>query len=806
MTATHIGEQAARTFPIRLAPVDGEALDSWLEAIGYRLSAAWGDILQAAGLPSGAQSGTTTWLTQLTQTQSAAVSQATGQDRDTLAAMTLARYDGTALKIQSATGTLTRAFPWSRQRFCRFCPHCLSETGGRWQLSWRLGWAFACPTHHCLLADQCPTCGQRQRQRPTPTDLIPKPGFCAAPSSAAAGRAPARCGADLTTVGTLAFPSDHPVLVYQRVINDAIDEGTAAFGIYRQHPVATAQALADIRAVAGRVLAYADPDDLKHAICPDLHAAYSSEPASPSRQNAQRRSGKKPGLAAPAQALTTAVGVTAAMRILTTPTIEGAGENMRWLVTTARNRGLAVSATSIGWAKGTTEMLTAAQLSALEPLLKPSDQLRYRTGSGQPQRPADDSGSTTRLAAKLPATLWPAWTARLAPANLDHQRLAEALPCAVLLVNTKLTLAQATEQMTYSRGGRALSHVLQQLQAHKNWKDLREAIIRLVDYFDAHGSAIDYQRRRSLDYRTLLPQHRWAQINRSTKTPAGGDTPLAIARCHLYSTISTAPARNAPWFISTYQFAAAVADFPAQLTAPLAQALDTEAKIFLKHNHINEPITWHPPTNLLEGLSLPGTDPRHINKQQLHHLLQKDRPLSAIARQLDVPAPVLRHLLTLHPRPAQPETTTDLPAAIDSLRRALPAHRLTELYCQQRLSLRAIGTRYGVSRQAVTRLAHVYGVELRLPQRPRQHDDVDRDWLYTEYVICGRTLPELAAELGMSTGNITRWAQHHGIERRRRGRRCKATELADDQLNVPGRKPCASHNDSPPPEMGSART
>lgn len=780
MTATEITDQTTRTFPIRLAPMDGESLDSWLEAMGCRLGTAWGDVLQATGLPAGAHSGTTSWLTQLTQPQSAALSQATGQDRDTLAAMTLARYDGTALRIRPDTATLSRAFPWSRQRFCRFCPHCLNDTGGRWQLFWRLGWAFACPIHCCLLVDQCPVCGQRQRQRPTPTDLIPKPGFCAAPSNAAAGRAPARCAADLRLAEALAFPSDHPVLTYQRIISDAIEEGTTTFGPYHDDPVATAQALADIRAVAGRVLAYAGPDDLEHAIPADLHAAYSRQLRHLTHQKTRSRSVRKPGLAAPAQALTTAVGVSAALRILAAPTSEAIGDNMRWLVTSARQRGLAVSATNIGWAKGTTEQLTAGQLCALEPLLKPTDQLRYRTGSPRPTRPTDDTAGIAQRAAKLPATLWPAWAVRMAPSNLNHQHLAQALPCAVLLVNTKLTLTQATTQMSWPGGSRALSHVLQRLQAHNDWKDVRQATIRLADYLDTRAGAIDYQRRRSLDYRSLLPLHRWQQIVGAAENPSAHDDRLAAARCYLYSMISANPATHAPWFIDTKQFAAAVADFPAQMTATVAQALQTEAQAFLRHNNIGEPVTWHPPTKLLHGLSLPGTDPRQVNTQQLHHLLGKAQPLTVIARQLDTPVSALRYTLTVHPPPAPPETAAPtLPAALENLRGTLTAQRLTELYEQQHLSLRVIAARYGTSRQTVARLAHVYGIELRAPQRPRQHDEVNRDWLYTEYAVHGRTLPELAQELGMSTTNMARWARHHRIERRRRGKRPTTTDCTD---------------------------
>ena len=55
-------DAAVRTLPIRLDPVDGEALDSWLEAVSHRLSSAWGDFADAVGLPAPNGSGGTPWL------------------------------------------------------------------------------------------------------------------------------------------------------------------------------------------------------------------------------------------------------------------------------------------------------------------------------------------------------------------------------------------------------------------------------------------------------------------------------------------------------------------------------------------------------------------------------------------------------------------------------------------------------------------------------------------------------------------------------------------------------------------------
>lgn len=41
-----------RTLPIRLAPIEGESIDSWLEAIADRTHTAFGDLLHAVGLPA----------------------------------------------------------------------------------------------------------------------------------------------------------------------------------------------------------------------------------------------------------------------------------------------------------------------------------------------------------------------------------------------------------------------------------------------------------------------------------------------------------------------------------------------------------------------------------------------------------------------------------------------------------------------------------------------------------------------------------------------------------------------------------
>ena len=222
-----------RTLPIRLGPVAGEAVDSWLEALAARTHTAFGDLLSAVGIDPCHATGTSAWIVQLSSEEAAAISGSSGVTHATLAAMTLAHYSGRAVGIDRQNRTVNRTFPWGPTRGSRYCPACLAETGGRWQLAWRLGWTFACTEHRCLLADVCPHCGAVQRQRPHVGDLVPKPGRCARPAPGATGRSPVRCDTDLTAAAVTVFDVDHPVLHAQRFVNTIIDSATATSGVYR---------------------------------------------------------------------------------------------------------------------------------------------------------------------------------------------------------------------------------------------------------------------------------------------------------------------------------------------------------------------------------------------------------------------------------------------------------------------------------------------------------------------------------------------------------------------------------------------
>ena len=448
---------------------------------------------------------------------------------------------------------------------------------------------------------------------------------------------------------------------------------------------------------------------------------------------------------------------------------------MQWLIASSRDQGWKVDHHTVAsWGKGTTAMLTAAQLVACGPSEFPSTQLRYRIGTPMPTRPAHDKNRTTQLAAKIPALMWPAWALRLTPPRLTFQHTSAGLACAMLLVNSRVAFDEAVDLLGRHLNDHALSHVLQQLQSDPCWNDIRRAVIDVADYLHTHECPIDYQRRRALDYTAVLPEATWHDFRREARVELS-DQDLRIARCHLYGLLSGNPVRCAPWFLDSADFSAAVAAYPGRLTPALAKALQAEAHDFLHRGGIAEPITWQPPLQLLDGLTLPGSNPDTIDIPTLHHLVEHGRTIREAARQLHTSPDAVRYVLTQHPANV-PQSSAPTTPALTGLAARLPPEILSAHYHQQRMTLRDIASRYHVDRKTVARLAHQYGIDTR-QGRPREHEEIDRNWLYTEYIVHRRTLPELAAEKGMSTMNMSLWAQRHGIQRRPRGEASKAANL-----------------------------
>jgi hypothetical protein len=239
----------------------GEALDSWLEAMAYRSAISFGDMLAATGIRD--EKSRRRWMVSLWPAELHTLTSSTGIGEDVLRSMTLAHYDGTALAVDHAERMLKASFPWGRRASSRYCPLCLRDNAGRWQLAWRLNWTVACLEHCSLLADTCSSCGSRQRQRSHHALGIPQPGYCARLRSDIANKTRRRCNAELSAARVLLMPSTHPILGAQRSINAIRASEPTEFGVYRSQPSTVREVLADIKALAVWVISTVDHKGLE---------------------------------------------------------------------------------------------------------------------------------------------------------------------------------------------------------------------------------------------------------------------------------------------------------------------------------------------------------------------------------------------------------------------------------------------------------------------------------------------------------------------------------------------------------------
>ena len=90
-----------------------------------------------------------------------------------------------------------------------------------------------------------------------------------------------------------------------------------------------------------------------------------------------------------------------------------------------------------------------------------------------------------------------------------------------------------------------------------------------------------------------------------------------------------------------------------ELTPQLVAALDTVCLEYLRTQGINdEPLTWSPPTCLIEDLALPGSPPERTDPAHIHELLAAGLDIPEVARKLDASVWAVRYQLEQHPMSA----------------------------------------------------------------------------------------------------------------------------------------------------------
>lgn len=627
-----------RTLPIRVAPLPEESLESWLEALARRMSAAWGDLTDAVGLTDVSNRelrGPDRHAHHLTPTerQWSALTTATGIEHLAARRMTVAAM------MSVATGV---SLPHSvRLPGSRFCPQCLAERDGRWRTWWWLRWGFACPDHECLLLSACPACGRSQRVRPHARELVPDPGMCTR-SAPAGGRTPKRCDQSLADAPVVALGAGHPAIAVQRDILSILTAGAISTGVYADPPSSVEVFFRDLAALGQRVLRYAEPADLRGRLPGDLWADI--EPLT--GRDARRDTSPAWAVTNHSSASVAAAAACLAVPILLTDTHAAAGEKLRWLVASMRRRGLTVSASNVGWGRNVSDAFIGVQLASLKPFLGPVDQLRHR---GCLVRPTERD-SAAAVSRSLPALIWPRCAFRFETQGVGFDQLRAALSVAILLVGSRTPVPAGCTLLGSITHERAVSRILQRVGAQADWDQSVLGLIALRDQLDAN-IPIDYARRRALDYSDLLPPESWRDICADLAIPVGRSTRARLHRYWLYERLTGSPAVALAPGRGDPAFRALLADLPRTLSPDLIAVLDDVGREFLvRHDVRDEPVTWGP--DLLEVRFESAEYRRTKNRADaIHRLVAEELSLGHIASRLDTTINVIREVLTEHPTP-----------------------------------------------------------------------------------------------------------------------------------------------------------
>jgi TniQ len=563
-------------FPVRVDPVPGEAIDSWLEATARSMDVTVGSIARIMELPATTRP---LWISWLTRAQVDTIASAAGIPHSVVESMTLAVYDGVALKLDPITHRVSEAFPFSARGFSRFCPKCLSDSGGRWKLEWRLGWVFACARHNCLLADECPTCGEHQRRQQN-YRAVPSPASC-------------KCGQDLQALTMDLFPALHPIIRTQHRVRQMIDGTGAPFGVFEATPGSALDVLIALRSWANRVLNFASVEGLAAVAIAELPDSLANRVRDSRPLLARNALNER----APWRAVDTAVGVTAALHILAASTIADAGRRARPYVD---GQNADTGAAELRSCARDGAIPAAIAIKASLPSMGPELQLRYRAVTTMPRAPRRTARRVRGIAARLPALMWTEWSDLLLPDLRKTIVARETLSWATLLADSASDTVSAAELLGQPVKRNALNQRLWVLRGSAYWDSICAALISLSDYLDDHGGPIDYQRRRHLDYSNVLSDDAWRWICAEAKDTTRHGT-AAKARAYMVEVLTGCPT-------STERAQRLRAGRQAPFRDPPAKVrvlLDEHARAFLKRQRIREPLTWLPPLNVLRDNGLP---------------------------------------------------------------------------------------------------------------------------------------------------------------------------------------------------------
>lgn len=761
------GLTGPRTLPVGIKPLPGESLESWLAALARHLEVEWGKFLSSIlpwALASQTHSVFQLNLTaHLTEVELRAISAATGIDAASIEALTWHRFDGIAGTVDEARRRMDMTWNFGRSRYC---PVCLQNSHGRWQLQWRLPWVFSCQQHSCLLADSCPGCHQAQRTNRgwLSSARVVAPELCCATDSKGG-----RCVTPLSATPTIALTEGHPFIREQAFLFELLSGDVVTFGLYQRMPATTEQFLRDLRLLSLRIAEATDAESLRATA--RLNSISECDTPDIRQWRAVPNTPRTP------PALIAAAGISSAVELLRCSSLDEAADRLQPFLAMHQSSRRDLDTASLT-TQNRNPIIDAVVVRALAKQMSASDQLRYRAHTPLPRCPQKLPAAMLRTA---PTCLWSDWAIRILPVDRTARRgraTARAVLAMLLVtVSNRAYENEIAKHLGLERFGPSWARdesgrIAALLRKHPLWVNIATALTRLSDYLADQPSPIDYARRRRLDYRKLLPDNEWdaifnaADFGRLDCAHTG-----QRVRTWLFERISMLPAEMSPFPVAGIEPADTHKEAVELLAPPLGVWLDQSASRFLKrHKVFDEPLVWSPPLSIVSDLELPGPDVGSLSIRDFHEaLLDKSMSIYDVAKSIESPALVVRHLLekTPLPRPVcrgqqRPHKQTRL----DRARAQLPRAELVRLYEDEKWTFVAIATYFGIDPTVVRKLAAEYGIQV-APVSTRRRRVVNADWLRHEYTDNERTLNDIAQEAGIGTKRLSRTLKEIGVPVRR---------------------------------------
>jgi hypothetical protein len=741
-----------RMLPLRVPLIDGEPLDSWLEAMARRNQVTVRTLTAALGWQVPGTRGALV----------AGIADATLRRIEHQADLPSGCLDDAVLDRHELLGTVRRGGS-------RYCPGCLAGRGGRWLLAWRLPWVFACTAHHVLLCDTCPACGKVPRAQAMTAGPNP-PGTCTAPDRHGQG-----CGADLREAASCRLAPGDPLLAAQRWTGSLLTLPRPG------QQSASAHVLADLGIVATWVLREA-PASHFAGFGPGAPAAWQAW----KQQSAARQT--QPRHFPPASAVLTAALAATAMTMLDGDDADAIAR-IRALLPPHGDlrRARPVGMPGRHWAR-LSGPARGRFLRALDPRLGPAERIRYRSGTPMARIPDDPPGLLAARAKAIPQLLWPEWAIRLTPAEglLPGPFRSAIAACLLMPGHPASGAGEAITTLHAYRSVFAINAVLRALADGHG--DVLTAISCLADYLDACGSPIDYQRRRDLIPAETITADRWRELCYSAAAHPGEARRHRDAQRYLFQLLTGADLHD-PRHRLAFTVASDRAHYQAfadTLSTSLRTALHDHATVLLDDLGITEPLAWAPPPDCCAHLGLPGPDPDDIDLDAVRRIvITRKLPLGDATAQLGTSTDHIRYALERIPRPA-PQPGHNAPHLVHQRQQRARALLTREFFDREYLTagktLRQIEAETGLPRKFLAETARQHGIT---PASASSPAPIDPDWLREQYHDRHRSYAAISTDLGVHIATVIRAARRYGIPARPQGVHSRPEMLATLPPDIP---------------------